>query len=78
MARDIMLTTVDNPYDPFKQYEDWLAYDTSSGHNSNALLARIAIVNDDLSDEDVDDAVTEAIEEIVRINASGLHTIAYA
>lgn len=78
MAVDVMLTTVDNPYNPFTQYEDWLSYDTLSGHNSNALLARVAVVNDELSEEDIDEATVEAIEEIVRVNASGLHTKAYA
>lgn len=74
MADQIMLTTIDNPYNPFTHYKDWLQYDLSSGHHSNALLARITVTSEELSDADQDLAIEEAIYEIVRINASGMHT----
>ncbi len=37
-----MLTTVDNPYDPFDQFDEWFNYDMDLGYNSSAYLARIA------------------------------------
>lgn len=73
MATESMLTTVDNPYDPFTQYEDWFAFDSRKGYHSPGLLARIAIVSDEMSDADQSLTLEQAIDEIVRENVSGLH-----
>lgn len=66
-----MLTTVDNPYNPFTQWVEWYAWDKAAGHNSNALLARIAIVSDELSEEDQDQAIEDAIDEVILSDATG-------
>lgn len=68
-----MLTTVDNPFDPFDEYPDWYAYDTRNGYNSASFLARIAVVSDELSETDQNLAVELAIDEIVKENVSGMH-----
>lgn len=68
-----MLTTVDNPFDPFTQFDEWNAFDQQRGYNSLSLLARIANVSDDLSEPDYNLEIEHAIDEIVEINASGLH-----
>lgn len=67
------LTTVDNPFDPFTQFNQWFAFDTTHGYHSSSLLARIARSSDDLSDADQHVAIQEAIEEIVIENVSGMH-----
>lgn len=68
-----MLTTIDNPYDPFTQYDEWLSWDEQSGYFSNALLSRIAITSDELSETDQEVAIENAIDEIIRENLSGMH-----
>ncbi len=70
---DYALTTVDNPFDPFTQFNAWFAFDTSHGYHSAGLLARVARSSDDLSDADQHAAVQEAIDEIVSMNVSGMH-----
>jgi len=67
-----MLTTVDNPYDPFEDYDNWFAWDTSHGYHSASFLARIANVSDDMSSVDVELAIEQAIDEIVMENVSGM------
>ena len=44
------LTTVDNPYDPFTQYEAWNRFDEDKGYHSSSYLARIARPTDQLSE----------------------------
>lgn len=68
---DIMLTTLDNPYNPFIQFDEWYAFDTSHGYNTCAYLARIAKSSSELSEEDEDLAIDQAMDDIVRLNLTG-------
>lgn len=69
---EYMLTTVDNPFNPFTNFEEWLQYDTQMGYNTPAFLDRIAKLSNDLSPPDQALAVQNAIEEIVQENVSGM------
>ena len=75
--REFMLTTEDNPFDPWTQYDDWYAFDRDKGYNSPAYQARIAFTSDDLSDEENDQIIDDAIEEIIRIDKQYGFNIGY-
>lgn len=66
-----MLTTTDNPYDPFTQWDEWWQYDTSKGYYTSQFLARVVKSSDDLSDTDKELAIENAMQEIVRENVQG-------
>jgi hypothetical protein len=68
-----MLTTVDNPYNPFTQNDEWTTWDTIKGYHTNAFLARIVRLSDDLSEADQEAEIERAIDEIVRENVLGLY-----
>jgi hypothetical protein len=68
-----MLTTVDNPWNPFTHFDEWYAFDQSAGYKTTSLLARIASTSEELSDADQDLAVEQAIDEIVRENVTGMY-----
>ena len=70
--KEHMLTTVDNPYDPFTQWKEWYAFDTNSGYFSPGLLARIVKTSDDMSEAAQMQAIEDAIDEIVDINTLGV------
>lgn len=61
-----MLTTIDNPFSPFDQFDQWLAYDHQLGHYSSELLGRVVVYTDELSEADQEYAIETAIDEIVR------------
>jgi len=69
-----MLTTVDNPYNPFTQWDEWFAYDSEKGYSTPGFLARIANTSDEMSDADIDIQLEYAIMDIVRENVLGLYT----
>jgi hypothetical protein len=71
MANKYLLTTLDNPFNPFIDYDSWYAYDVSHGYNTCAYLARIAKVSDDLGEEDEDKEIANAMDEIVKFNLLG-------
>ena len=69
-----MLTTMDNPYNPFTQFDEWLQFDESSGYFSIQYLARLTLTSHDLSEVDQSIAIENAIDEIVRENINGMYT----
>jgi hypothetical protein len=68
-----MLTTVDNPYDPFTEFDEWMQFDESSGYHTTQYLARLTLSSPDLSEADESDAIEVAIDEIVEQNVLGIY-----
>jgi hypothetical protein len=68
-----MLTTFDNPYDPFTQWDEWFVWDMRAGYNTPGLLDRWAHHSSELSDVDEHLAIQQAIDEIITENVSGMH-----
>lgn len=66
MGTKCMLTTIDNPYNPFEQFDSWFMFDAEKGYYSCAYLARIANTSDQLSDKENDAEIERAIDEIVK------------
>ena len=65
------LTTTDNPFSPFVQWDEWYAFDVSKGYNTCSYLARVVRGSNELSDADEDLAIENAIDEIVNLNVTG-------
>ena len=70
---DVMLTTIDNPFDPFTQWDEWKRFDEDMKYYTCEYLARIAKTSDDLSDADNEMAIEDAINEIVSLNILGIY-----
>lgn len=70
---DYMLTTVDNPYNPFTQFDQWMSFDESKGYYTTSYLARIAKTSNELSDEDNSIAINDAINEIIFFDVLGIY-----
>ena len=47
---DCMLSTFDNPFNPFEQFIPWFMFDTEKGYNCCSRLARIAQIGEDFTD----------------------------
>lgn len=60
------LTTVDNPYDPFKQFDSWFLYDVEKGYNCCALLDRVADTSPNLTDDEANIIIEDAIDRIIK------------
>lgn len=65
MAKDCMLTTFDNPYNPFDDFTLWLLYDKEQDYNTCELLARTAKFSDDMSQDEIDAETDRAMDEII-------------
>ena len=69
----VMLTTVDNPFDPFTQYDSWERFDESKGYYTCSYLARIVKTSNELSETDENQAIISAIDEIIKENVLGIY-----
>ena len=71
--RKVMITTVDNPYDPFENFDLWFIYDTEKGFNTCSYLSRIARTSDSLSEEDNLREIENAIDEIIKFDFMNIY-----
>ena len=60
------ITTVDNPYDPIDNFNEWFLFDIEKGYNTCGYLARIAKTSEQLSDSENDEEIEKAINEIIK------------
>lgn len=68
-----MLTTIDNPFNPYTQFDEWYEFDVQAGYYTTSFLARITKTSDELSEVDQDLALEQAIDEIIRENVLGIY-----
>lgn len=61
-----LLTTFDNPFDPFEQFDDWYLFDKEKGYDSCERLMRIAKLSDDMTQKEMDEEIERAIDEIIK------------
>lgn len=73
MARQVALTTSDNPFDPINDFDQWYAYDLSQGRDTVGYFARIAKLSDELPPAYYDAAKEDAIDEVLEINPLGIY-----
>ena len=71
--KEIMLTTIDNPFNPFTQFDKWKDFDEGKGYFTCNYLARIAKASDELSETDEALEIERAIDEIVKLNILGIY-----
>lgn len=70
---ECMLTTVDNPYDPFEQFDSWYQFDIDKGYCSCAYLDRIARTSEQLSDVENNQEIERAIDEILKYDFTNVY-----
>lgn len=68
-----MLTTTDNPFDPFEQFTQWYLYDIAKGYDTCGYLAKIINLSDEMSQKEIDEETERAIDEIVATNPLGIY-----
>lgn len=73
LALAVMVTTVDNPYDPRTDYLSWYTWDNDHGYHTTAYLARVLAETDDYPQEYNDRLVEMAIDEMIAVHADGLY-----
>jgi hypothetical protein len=68
----VMLSTSDNPFNPFADYAAWYTWDIAHGYYTSQYLARIMAYTYDVSELEQDMIVESAVDECVEHNVSGV------
>lgn len=73
MATEYMLSTIDNPFDPFDDFMNWFRFDMEKGYNTCGYLARVSKVSSELTEEENIEENNRAISEILKTDPTGLY-----
>lgn len=70
---EFMLTTFDNPYNPFTNFNEWFMFDVEKGYYTCSYLARIVNLTDDMTQKEEDAEIERAIDEIILYNPFNIY-----
>ncbi len=73
MTNNVALTTIDNPFNPFEQFNSWFLFDEEKGYHSCSYLGRIARTSEQLSDEENNSEIERAIDEIIKYDFRNIY-----
>ena len=68
LKRSVTITTIDNPYDPFDDFEHWFQFDTEKGYYTSSRVARLTKLRNDMSEVEEDLEVERAIDRLIEID----------
>ena len=71
--RQCMLTTVDNPFDPFTEFDSWYTWDFNHDYHTPGYLARVVVSSEELSEGEQLRAIEEAIDTILEHDEMDLY-----
>lgn len=77
MSKQCALSAVDNPFDYFTQFNDWNLYEKEKGSDSCETLARIAKVTDDMTQQEIDEEIERAVDEIIKYDFLNMYKKVY-
>ncbi len=69
----IAVTTIDNPYDPIDQFDEWYAFDRQHDYRTCERLAILCKSFDYMSALDEQQAVEDAVDRLCELNPIGLY-----
>ena len=61
-----MLTTYDNPWDPFTEFTQWYDFDSMHGYNCAAYIDRVANTSTLFTDSENNFLIEKAIDDLIK------------
>ena len=77
MTKECMLTTFDNIYNPFTEFTSWFLFDVEKGYNTCSYLARIAKIYDSMTEQEENEEIERAIDEIIKYDFMNIYKKVY-
>lgn len=73
MANNCMLSTIDNPFNPFEDFRNWFMFDIEKGYYSCSRVARVARLSNEMTQSETDIEIERAIDEIVKYDFMNIY-----
>lgn len=74
MAKQFMLTTIDNPFNPFVDYASWLSFDKENHYDSAERVMRIAELEEGMTEVEEQKEIERAINEVIKHDFLHIYT----
>lgn len=66
--KQFALTTFDNPFNPFDDFNQWLSFDKDHDYDSSEKVMRLAQLTDDMTDIEENLEIERAIDRIIALD----------
>lgn len=68
MSKKVNITTIDNPFNPFTEFDSWFAFDTEKGYYTSSRVARLTHLTDDMTEKEESEEIERAIDRLIEID----------
>ena len=68
MNRQTTVTTTDNPFNPFIDFDSWFMFDIEKGYYTSSKLARLTNLTDDMTEKEENEEVERAVDRLIEID----------
>ena len=68
MQRQVHISTIDNPYDPFEDFTSWFMFDIEKGYYTSSKLARLSKTTDDMTELEELEENERVIDRLIEID----------
>ena len=68
MFREVTATTIDNPFNPFDDFNSWFRFDTEKGYYTSSKLGRLTHLTDDMTEKEENEEVERAVDRLIEID----------
>lgn len=75
--RTFSITTIDNPFNPFDDFENWFLFDCEKNYYTLNKLARLSKVDDSMTEKEESKEIERAIERLIEIDPLDIYIKVY-
>lgn len=76
-SKEVMLTTIDNPYNPFTEFKEWFQFDVDNNYSTCSKIARLANTKDYMSITEQIAETERAIDRLIEIDPLDVYVKVY-
>lgn len=71
----VLISTIDNPFNPFLDFDNWYAEDIRLGHDTSGLMQRLFVDYPDMSDRDNAIEYARVVRELFQLDPGELYIL---
>lgn len=68
MDKEVSITTIDNPYDPFEDFISWYMFDIEKGYYTCSKLARLTNTSEEMTTKEEKEEIERAIDRLIELD----------